>query len=260
MLSRWIQDPLTLGLAQAAVAASMALGVAMAARRRGIHLMSETAVALLRGLLQIIAVGLVLATLIRGPRWTGPILLAAMVAAAAHTSIERLKGVPDAFRVSLWSLLLGSGTVIAAMVLAGVIETSVSSLIPVGSMIIANAMNGIGLALERFRSDVVAHAGEIEAALALGAAPEVTVAPYARDSVAASLIPSVNNLRSLGIVWIPGLMAGMVLTGANPLGASIYQFVVLATILASSGLTALVGTRLITRRVFSAAEQLTLRK
>ena len=196
----------------------------------------------------------------RGPRWTGPILLAAMVLAAAQTSVARLKGMPGAFRVALWSLLLGSGTVIAVMVLAGVIDTSVSALIPVWSMVVANAMNGHALALERFRSDVAAHTGEIESALALGAALEATVAPYAQNSLAAGLIPSINNLRSLGIVWIPGLMAGMVLTGARPLEASVYQFVVLATILASSGLTALVGTRLMTRRAFSAAEQLTLRK
>ena len=58
------------------------------------------------------------------------------------------------------------------MTWAGVIDTAITSLIPVGSMIIANAMNTNGLALNRFRSEVLAHAGEIETALALGAAPE----------------------------------------------------------------------------------------
>jgi len=260
MLSNWIHDRLALGLAQSAVAASAALAVTLAARRRGIRMMGDTTVALARGIVQIVAVGLVLAALMRGPRWTSPVLLAVMVLAAAQTSVARLKGMPGAFRAALWSLLLGSGSVIALMVLAGVIETSVSALIPVGSMIIANAMNSNALALERFRSDVAAHTGEIESALALGAAPEATVAPYAQNSLAAGLIPSVNNLRSLGIVWIPGLMAGMVLTGARPLEASIYQFVVLAAILASSGMTALISTRLMARRAFSAAEQLTLRK
>ena len=260
MLSNWIHGRVALGLAQAAVSASVALAVILAAQRHGIHLMGEAAVALARGIVQIVAVGLVLAALMRGPQWTAPILLAAMVLAAAQTSVARLKGMPGAFRVSLWSMLLGSGSVIALMVLAGVIETPVSTLIPVGSMIIANAMNSNALALERFRSDVAAHTGEIESALALGAAPEATVGPYAQNSLAAGLIPSVNNLRSLGIVWIPGLMAGMVLTGARPLEASIYQFVVLTAILAASGLTTLISTRLMTRRAFSAADQLTLRK
>jgi len=44
----------------------------------------------------------------------------------------------------------------------GVIDTAITTLIPVGSMLIANAMNTNGLALNRFRSDVLAHVGEIE--------------------------------------------------------------------------------------------------
>jgi len=67
--------------------------------------------------------------------------------------------------------------------------------------------------------------------------PEVSVAPYARSSFQASLIPALDSLRSLGIVWIPGLMTGMVLAGTPPLRAAVYQFVTIAMIFASSGLT-----------------------
>jgi putative ABC transport system permease protein len=103
---------------------------------------------------------------------------------------------------------------------------------------------------------VAAHAREVEAALALGAGPEVAVAPYVQSSFGASLIPAIDNLRSLGIVWIPGLMTGMVLAGARPIEAAIYQFVVLALIFASSGLTCLVSTTLARARLFTPGEQL----
>src|SRR5260370_34836070 len=103
----------------------------------------------------------------------------------------------------------------------GVIDTAIPVLIPVGSMLIANAMNTKGLALNRFRSDVLAHTGEIEAALALGADPRQSVALYVEASFEASLIPAIDSLRSLGIVWIPGLMAGMLLSGARPVYAAI---------------------------------------
>jgi putative ABC transport system permease protein len=62
-----------------------------------------------------------------------------------------------------------------------------------------------------------------------------SVAPYVHSSFEASLIPAIDSLRSLAIVWIPGLMAGMLLSGARPAYAAIYQFVVLAMIFASSG-------------------------
>ena len=258
MLRLFFHTQLQLGLAQAFVAALTALSVVLVARRRAIHLEGETLIAMTRGLLQIIAVGSILVALLRAPRWISGLLLAGMIMAAGATSARRAKGIPDAFRVSAWAIGCGAGSVIALMTALGVIDTAITSMVPVGSMLIASAMNTNGLALNRFRSDVLAHVGEIETALALGAEARNSVSPYVQASFEASLIPAIDSLRSLGIVWIPGLMAGMLLSGARPVYAAIYQFVVLAMIFAGSGLTSLISTMLIRARVFSTAEQLLL--
>jgi putative ABC transport system permease protein len=258
MLKWFFHSELSLGLAQAAVAAFAAIVVVLLARKRAIHLEGETLVAMIRGIVQIVAVGSILLLLLRGPRWTSAFLLAGMILAAGATSARRAKGVPGAFPVSAWAIACGAGSVIALMTCLGVIDTAITSLVPVGSMLIANAMNTNGLALNRFRADVLAHVGEIETALALGAEARNSVAPYVQASFEASLIPAIDSLRSLGIVWIPGLMAGMLLSGARPVYAAVYQFVVLAMIFAASGLTSLVSTWLIRARVFTAAEQLLL--
>src|SRR5579863_4390232 len=186
MLKLFFSNQLYLALAQALVAALAAMIVVMLARKRGIHLESETLVAMLRGIIQITAVGSILLLLLRAPRWTSVFMLAAMIVAAGATSARRAKGMPGAFRVSAWSIAFGSGSVIAIMTWLGVIDTAITSLVPVGSMLITNAMNTNGLALNRFRSDVVAHVGEIETALALGAAPSETVARYAEASIHSS--------------------------------------------------------------------------
>src|SRR6266853_6394658 len=259
MLRLFFHTQLQLGLAQATVSALAALTVVLLAHRRQIHLEAETLIAMARGLVQIIAVGSILVVLLRAPRWTSALLLAGMIMAAGATSARRAKGIPDAFRVSAWSIAFGAGSVIALMTLLGVIDTAITSLIPIGSMLIANAMNTNGLTLNRFRADVIAHTGEIETALALGAAPKQSVAPYSQVSFEASLIPAIDSLRSLGIVWIPGLMAGMLLSGASPFYAAIYQFVILAMLFAASGLTSLVSTVLIRTEAFSSAEQLIVR-
>lgn len=258
MLKYFSSNQLYLGLEQALIAGIVAMLVVLLARKRGIHLESETLIAMVRGIIQIIAVGSILLLLLRGPRWTSGFLLAAMIIAAGATSARRAKGMPDAFRVSAWSIACGAGSVIALMTWLGVIDTAITSLVPVGSMLIANSMNTNGLALNRFRSDVLAHVGEVETALALGADAKNSVAPYVQASFEASLIPAIDSLRSLGIVWIPGLMAGMLLSGARPVYAAIYQFVVLAMIFAASGLTSLVSTMLIRDRIFTAAQQLIL--
>jgi ABC-type iron transport system FetAB permease component len=93
--------------------------------------------------------------LLRGPRWTSLFLLAAMIFAAGATSRRRAKGIPGAFKVSTYSIACGAGSVIALMTWLGVIDTDITSLIPVGSMLIANAMNTNGLALNRFHADVI---------------------------------------------------------------------------------------------------------
>ena len=232
--------------------------IAIVARRRGVDLLREASVALARGISQIVLVGLVLVVLLQGPWWTSPFLLAAMIGAAGKTSVRR-SHFPGALRISLWAIGIGAGSIITVMTLAGVIDHTVEAMIPIGSMLIANAMNANALALDRFRSEIDSHQGEVETALALGAAPPVTVAPYVRNALQASLIPSVNNLRSLGIVWIPGVMAGMILSGSKPLYASIYQFVVLGMIFASAGLTCFLSTQLMSSHAFSPAGQLVLR-
>jgi putative ABC transport system permease protein len=246
-------------LIQAAIAAAVGLVVALLARRQGVRVGNDVAIAMARGLVQIVAVGSVLAFVLRGPGWTAALVLSGMIAAAAATSARRARGVPGALPISALALVCGPGVMIAVMTWWRVIDPALATLIPVGSMLIANAMNTNGLALNRFRADVLAHVAEIETALSLGADTDTSVAPYLRGAVEASLIPSIDSLRSLGIVWIPGLMAGMVLTGASPVTAALYQFVVLAMIFASSGLTALVSTTLIRARVFSPADQLTLK-
>jgi putative ABC transport system permease protein len=260
VLKSLFHSQITLGFAQAAIASVLALLVILLARRRNIHLESDTAIALVRGIVQIVVVGSLLVLLLKAPRWSSVFLLAGMILAAGSISAKRAKNIPGARRVSTYSIAAGAGVVTAVMTWAGVIDTAITSLIPVGSMIIANAMNTNGLALNRFRSEVLAHTGEIETALALGASPERTVAGYTEASIHSSLIPAIDNLRSLGIVWIPGLMTGMLLSGADPLYAAIYQFVVIAMILASSGLTSLLSTVMIRQYVFSPAEQLLLKE
>ena len=256
MLNQFFEPGIILGIAQAAVAALFALLLMLLARQRQVHVERETIIALLRGFSQIVLVGSILLLLLQGPFWVSYFVLAAMITAAASIAARRARGIPGAFKVSLVGIGLGAGIVILAMSLFGVIDTAVTSLIPVGSMVIANAMNTNALALDRYQAEVKTHRGQIEAALALGADPKVTVTPYVQAAVQASLIPRLDSLSSLGIVWIPGLMTGMILAGSDPIYAAIYQFAVLAMIFFFLGLTAVTSTQLIRTYTFSPDDQL----
>jgi putative ABC transport system permease protein len=259
MLEHWFPNQTQRGAVECLIAALLAALVILLVRRRAPNLVKEVFIAEVRGLVQIVAVGAILAFLLRGPQWTSMLVLAGMVIAAASIVRKRAARIPRAYTLALVSITLGAGAILGIMIVLGVIPLRVSILVPVGSMVIANTMNTQSMFLDRLRGEIVAHGGEIESALALGATADTAVARYLQAAFRASLIPSIDNLRSLGIVWIPGLMAGIVLSGASPLYGALYQFVVLTTIFSASGLSLLVTSHLVTRRVFTKEDQLLLR-
>ncbi len=259
MISRLFHSQLSQGLAECILAAVIALLVMLLARRRGVDMLRELPTAQLRGLAQIVAVGLILAYLLHGPRWIAVLVLAMMMLAAAGIVRRRARSIPQAFTLALLSIAVGAGTVLAVMMATGVIPVQVAILIPVGSMVIAQTMNMQSIFLDRLRGEILTHVGEVESALSLGANPQTAVLPYVRAAFHASLIPSVDNIRSLGIVWIPGLMAGMVLSGSSPIYAALYQFVVLSIIFSAAALTCFTASYLVVGRIFTPHEQLLLR-
>ncbi len=258
MLKLLFHTQLSLGLGQAAVVAATALIVAWFSSRRGARIGKEIPIALLRGLVQILLVGALLALLLRGPWWSSVPVLVVMIFTAGSIVRRRVPELPGAYSLSLWCMAAGAGGVILFMTLMGIIEPKIVVLIPVGSMVIAQNMNIQSLFLNRFLAEVNSHRGEIESALALGATPENATAPSLRESFHASLIPATDNLRSLGIVWIPGIMTGMLLSGSSPVYAALYQFVVLGMIFTAGGLSCLTATYLAPRRIFTVHQQLRL--
>ena len=259
MLNRIFHSQLSLGLAECVVAALLALLVMGLARKRAAGLFKELPIAELRGIIQIVAVGTVLAFMLHGPQWTSLLVLIGMMLAAASIVHKRAKRIPGAFVLALISIITGAGIVLTIMIVFGVIPLKITMLVPVGSMVVANTMNTQSLFLDRLRGEVTSHVGEIESALALGASADAALLPYLNAAFRACLIPSVDNIRSLGIVWIPGIMAGMVLSGASPLFAALYQFVVLTTIFSASALASFVSSHLVAKRIFTPHEQLLLR-
>ena len=231
-----LHSDIAMGMAQAAGAIALCAAVVLLCRRFAVHVERETAISLGRGLVQMVLVGMVLAVAAArksAGRCADPAVHD--LCGRGDRVAPRSKEIKGSLLLSFYAIAAGSGIVIAAMLATGTLTADIAVLVPVGSMIIANAMNACAQSIERFKSDVAAHVGQIEAGLALGADPNVTVAPYVQSAVYASLLPRLDMLKSLGLVWIPGVMAGMMVSGASPVYAGIYQFIIVAMILAASG-------------------------
>jgi putative ABC transport system permease protein len=128
MLNQIFHDPLMLRLAQAIGAALFALIVAYLAQLSGIRLQRETAVALVRGISQIIIVGVLLTFVLGHAQWLSGFVLLGMMLAGAVIAAQRTRHIPGILQVTLSAILLGAGLVIGIMVVLGVIDTTASRL------------------------------------------------------------------------------------------------------------------------------------
>ncbi len=251
---------LDLALASALVLVAMALS---AWQRLG--LVRGFAIGAVRAVVQLVAVGYVLAFLISTRR---PLLvlltLLVMLFAATVTATERQKrGRRRLFVISGTAMLIGAGLTLAyvdAVILRLHPWYDPQYLIPLFGMIIGNAMNGAALAAERLNSEMELRRGEVEAYLALGASPARASAEAVRRALVASMMPTLNMLMVVGLVSLPGMMTGQVIAGSSPNTAVRYQIVVVFMLAGAVSITSVVVALWYRRAFFTSAEQLVDRR
>ena len=249
-----------LALASALVLVAMAI----AAWQR-IGIVRGLAIGAVRAVVQLVAVGYVLAFLIST---RNPLLvlatLAVMLVAATITATERQKrGRAHLFVISGTAMLIGAGLTLVyvdAVILRLRPWYDPQYLIPLFGMIIGNAMNGAALAAERLNSEMELRRGEVEAYLALGASPARASAEAVRKALVASMMPTVNMLMVVGLVSLPGMMTGQVIAGSSPLTAVRYQIMVVFMLAGAVAITSVVVALWYRRSFFTAAEQLVARR
>ena len=255
-LRSWVDPVVLKGLLQVGAAVAIAFAVLGVSRLRGLALEQELSIALVRGFVQVLIMGSLIGVLLTVQFFWSWLILLGMIVGATWISKNRGEGLPGVTRVSFLSISFGAGSVIVLMTLTGAIEPTVRDIVPVGSMIIANAMKINSLSLDRVRGEVRANREEIEAGLALGAPPSAVITQHIQTGVRAALIPTIDSLKSLGWVWIPGIMTGMILSGENPLYAALYQFAIMSMIFAAGGLTSMTSSILVGEQLFTDADQL----
>jgi putative ABC transport system permease protein len=217
----------------------------------------EISVAVARSAVQLIAVGYVIDAIFSSDRLVFVVvLLAAMVVFGAFTARKRAPGVPGAFWPLLIALALAAAATIGLVVALDVFQATPRYLVPVGGMVIGNAMTAAAVSLNRLGDDMQTSVRDIEAALALGATAAQAARPIARRSLRSGMIPLVDSTKTTGLIFFPGTMVGMLLAGAAPFDAVRLQLVLLYVLLGSVAIASLTAVALAHRRFFTAAHQL----
>ncbi len=128
--------------------------------------------------------------------------------------------------------------------------------IPIAGMTIGNSMTGITLGTERLTRVFQISRTRIEESLMLGATPQMAVSEFLSDTFNAAIIPTVNSMLGMGIIFIPGMMTGQILAGASPVDAIKYQIVIMMGILGSVALAVYMIVQLGYKTFFNERAQL----
>ena len=217
----------------------------------------DIAIAVLRSFVQLTAVGYVIKLIFDADSLVFVFaLLAVMVVFGALTARSRARSVPSPFLPLLAGLTLAGAGTLALVVALGVFDAEARYLVPVGGMVIGNAMTAAAVTLNRLGDEVAAQAGRIEATLALGATSTQAIRPTLRRSLRSGMIPLVDSTKTTGVIFFPGTMVGMLLAGAEPVDAVRLQLILLYLLLGSVAIAALVSVLLAYRNFFTADHQL----
>jgi UDP-glucose/iron transport system permease protein len=217
----------------------------------------DIAVATIRSFVQLTAIGYVIKVIFEQNNLAFvTALLTAMALFGAFTARQRAKRVPNAFWPLLLALALAGSTTLLLVVALGVFKPQARYLVPVGGMVIGNAMTAAAVALNRLGDDVADGAAQIDATLALGATASQAMRPLLRRSLRSGMMPLIDSTKTTGLIFFPGTMVGMLLAGAAPIDAVRLQLVLLYVLLGSVALAALTVVHLAYRNFFTEAHQL----
>jgi putative ABC transport system permease protein len=222
-----------------------------------IRVEKDIATGTLRAFIQLVAIGYALEFIFDlNKLWLILLTILVMVIVSGHTAGRRAKTIVSAMRISTFSIGVGTFFTLGSMLALRIITIDPKYVIPLGGMIIGNSMNASALALERINSEVKNKRAEIEQALALGATASQAMSRSYKVTVKASMIPTLNLMKVVGLVQLPGAMTGMILAGASPLSAVFIQIIVVYMLITAVTITAVITTRIAQRGYFTKAHQL----
>lgn len=219
----------------------------------------------LRMTAQLLLVGVLLKSLFEAATLGWVLLMALVMVSLAgleiiHRQKRRLSGA--------WSYLLGviamgaSALTLAGLTLGLILQTepwyTPQYAIPLLGMILGNTMTGIGVALNQLTQNAWQQQAALEGRLMLGQSYREATLELRREAIRSGMIPVINMLAVAGVVSLPGMMTGQILSGTPPLEAVKYQILIMFLVATGTGFGTLLAVSLASRRLFDTRERLRL--
>ncbi|MFD1065078.1 ABC transporter permease [Oceanobacillus locisalsi] len=200
----------------------------------------DTIIATVRSIIQLIAVGFILTFVFESESYLFiTLMIALMIGAATHNAQKKgvsIKGI-------IWKLILTFVfiEVLTQGILLGfqITPPTAQYIIPISGMVVGNSMVLSILFLNRFTAEMQTQKKETELLLSLGGTPKQAVHMPLIQSIKASLIPTIESQKTIGLVQLPGMMSGQIIAGANPIQAVQFQLLILFLLLTTAAITSI---------------------
>lgn len=247
---------------QVALAYVFVLLVLVILRVRGIKREKELIISSVRMTLQLILTGYVLVYIFANPH---PFFTIAMIllmeAFAVYTVYKRFKGKLSKHLKYVILISISIGTLLCLVYfLLVVVRISPwydpQYFIPIAGMLVGNSMTGISLGVKSLLDGMTTQKALVEEALVLGATPKAATAKIINSAFDAAILPTINTMVGMGIVFLPGMMTGQILSGTAPTTAITYQIAIMLGILGAVSLSVILLLQLGYRTFFNKDDQL----
>jgi putative ABC transport system permease protein len=215
----------------------------------------------LRMTVQLVIVGFVLTYIFQNPHplFTA-VFLAAMIIFSVHRVLSKQKALNKRFKIFVGLSLTLSGLAVVAYFVCVIIGQDLFNpqyTIPLAGMIMGNAMTGVNLALANFTENLKTRKQKMDALLNLGVHPRDILKPMAAGALETALIPTINSMLGMGIIFLPGMMTGQILSGTVPTTAILYQIAIMIAICTSVSLSVFCALTLGYRTLYNSKNQFT---
>lgn len=197
-------------------------------------------IATIRSIIQLLIVGYILTFVFESEHIIYTVLMVALMIGAA-TQNARKKGA--SIQGITWKLVLTFVFIelLTQVILLGfnIIPAEPQYIVPISGMVVGNSMVLAILFLNRFTAEVEARHDETELILTLGGTPKQAIHTSLITSIKASMIPTVESQKTIGLVQLPGMMSGQIIAGADPVQAVQFQLLVLFLLLSTAAVTSI---------------------
>ncbi|WP_342431769.1 iron export ABC transporter permease subunit FetB [Neobacillus sp. FSL H8-0543] len=200
----------------------------------------DTIIAVVRSIIQLFVVGYILMFVFDSESILYMLLMVVVMIVAA-TQNARKKG--QAIKGITWkvAVTLVFIEVLTQGILLGfkITPATAQYIIPISGMMIGNSMVLAILFLNRFIAEVDTNQEQTELILSVGGTPKQAIHTQLITSIKASMIPTIESQKTIGLVQLPGMMSGQIIAGASPIQAVQFQLLILFLLLTTAAVTSI---------------------